>query len=231
MRKSLLHSAMALILAGGLAAPTFADGTLDGSIGGGYGAAVATDPPGDSIAPGSPVDLTALYVVESGSDVFIGITYNNTSDDWGKYLAFIGTDNAANTAGNGDGNGWSRPIQPDGVTVTPSYFIGSWVDGGTPTMQLFEWNGSAWTGGANDTGNIAWSAANGTVEFRVAKSSIGNPNTVNVVAMASGGGGGDTAIDTVPSHSDPGGWGDPVTITSWSGSIVVPVELSAFGLD
>lgn len=231
MRKLLGICALALL--GGAA---IADGTLDGVIGAGYGPAVGTDANVPTInAGGGILDVQDLYAARSGSDVYIAMTINGniTTTDWGNYMFYIETDNATNKAENGNGNGWNRPIQPAGTGGSgfrPTYWIGSWVNSGGG-VQLWNWNGSAW--GQAGTPAIAFvGGATSTLEYRIPWTDLGSPNSIQVVGMSSGGGGGDTAIDSVPAgNPDPVNWGDTVVMNDPSGAVTVPVELAEFGVE
>lgn len=205
---------------------------------------VATDPSGDGTAPGGVVDLTALYVSESGANVEFALDTvgNIVATDWGKYLFYIETDNAASPlAGATNGNGWGRPINPDGTNLTPKYWLAGWVDGGNGA-ELYQFTDSGVHSGTGSdwelldatydgSPQISISKTTNKVTFVVPKSLLGTPNNVSVVGMASGGGGGDTAVDSVPSHTDPVNWGDTVSMGNPSGPTTVPVELDGYSVE
>jgi len=199
---------------------------------------VATDPSGDGTAPGGVVDLTALYVSESGANVEFALDTvgNIVATDWGKYLFYIETDNAAAPVGGASaGNGWGRPINPDGVNLTPKYWLAGWVDGGNGA-ELYELSTapSTWTlldATYDGSPQISISKTTNKVTFVVPKSLLGSPNNVSVVGMASGGGATDTAVDSVPSHTDPVNWGDTVSMGNPSGPTTVPVELDGYSVE
>lgn len=244
MRLSIFRSALAACVAGAVAvSPVMADGTLDGTIGAGYGAPIAIDGFGDRAGFPGNMDLGDLYFWENGTDIYFAMTANGT-DSWGNYMFFIEADNAALKAGSSDGNGWVRPISAPGAPgFAPSHWIGSWNGGAQLWQFVGAGNGSGGTGnGWNQTHsstvnpadidqNFDFSAAPATLELRVSRAALGNPATVRIVGMSSGTNGGDTAVDSVPSNADPANWGDPVILSNATSPIAVPVELSAFGLD
>lgn len=206
---------------------------------------VATDPAGDTINANGVCDLTALYVSYTATDVTFAVDTvgSQVAADWGKYMFYIETDNAASpTAPTGNGNGWGRPINPDDTTFDPKYWVAAWVDGGNGAEVYSHVGGGTGTFGTGNhwskdaatyfpTPGLSVSKTTNQVSVTVPKSSIGNPNTVRVVAMSSGGGGGDTAVDTIPSVSDPTGWSDAVTRGSAAGPTTVPVELDAYDVE
>jgi len=197
-------------------------------------AQVATDPSGDRPAFATILDLTNLYVSESAGTVTIAVDTvgNIITTDWGNYMFYIETDNAAAPVGGaGAGNGWGRPINPDGANLTPKYWVGSWVNAGGG-VQLWELTAAPNTWTQIATGapmTITPTATN--ISITIPRTLLGSPNTIQVVAMSSGGGGGDTAVDSVPSITDPVNWGDAVVQNNPSSSVTVPVELSGFSIE
>lgn len=223
-----------------MAAPAAADGTLDGIIGGAYGAPVGTDLPADSSNGQAILDLTNLYVYDDGgTTVFIGMqmTGDIVATDWGKYVFYIETDTQTSGAGVGNGNGWGRPIQADGTAISPSYWLATWVDSGNG-FELHQWSGtgSTWNmlyASYGTTGGIGFAKSTNAVEISVPRSALGGASTVKVVGMSTGGGGGDNAQDSVPSAGQAAGgdWGAMVTLTSATAAITVPVTVSGFAID
>ncbi len=203
---------------------------------------IATDPGNEGLVGGSPgnlphVDLTALYVSESGSDVVFAVDVDGdpttaTGTDWGNYMFLIETDTGSPKAGASAGNGWVRPIDADGTNLQPDYWLGSWNGG----AQLWQYTGSGTDGGTGSNwlmtaSTPSESRTTTTITVTVPKTDLGSPNSVNVIAMSSGGGGTDTAIDSVPSHTDPSGWGDAVVLNNPSSTVSVPVELDMFNIE
>jgi hypothetical protein len=235
-----------------LSGAAYADGTLDGIIGANYGLAYGIDASGDASNGHAILDCQELYLYDSGpgTDVYIAMRVggNIVTTDWGKYMFYIETDNGSPQAGIGDGNGWVRPIQADGVNVKPSYWLGSWVDSGGG-WNLFKYaGGTTWnlqnsssgpTGGAGMA--FTTDGTSSTVEYRIPRALLGSPlpSWVKVVGMSSGGGGGDNAQDSVPLSTPIGGinqapsgdWGSMVTMTQVQLPFWVPVTVSAFSID
>jgi hypothetical protein len=234
MRKSLFSGALALIITAAiLVAPTYADGTVDGTISVGYGAAVDNDPTGETlVAADEEYDLDSLYVYENGTDLFLGLTLDAAADittnDFTKYYFFILTDNAANTDTN-------DPIGKNNIDSSAySHFIGTWVDWGNG-CDLYGYNGTSWVVDAATYGgptySMSFAKAATAIELSVPLAALGNPSTIEVAAVSSASGGNDTALDAIPSRTDPTGWSDPATISTRTAPVTVPVELSAFSLD
>lgn len=179
--------------------------------------------PGITTANGT-LDIVKLEVGDTASDVILKLTVNGAvpTTDWAKYM--IGIANQK-TAGTPTGNGWGRPINlnagvTNGVTNGMTHWIGSWVDGGGGA-QLWTFNGTSWSESfATYNTNSPFpafsisSGAQSTISYTISKASLGvaNGDTILLDAYASGGGGGDSAIDAL---ANPGvsvtGWGGPYT--------------------
>ncbi len=222
-----------------------ADGTLDGVIGAAYGSPKATDASGDAANGHAILDCTELYVYDDGpgTNVFFALKLSGdiAATNWGNYMFYIETDNGSPQAGIGNGNGWNRPIQADGSSFKPTYWVGSWVNGPNG-MQLWKYSsGSSWNmvGTAPTIGGIAFvgTPTGSVIEYSIPRSQLGNPTTVRIIGMASGGGGGDNAQDSIgaPSGNTPqaagGNWGGMVTMNVTPNAVTVPVTVSGFAID
>jgi hypothetical protein len=233
MKKIFALLAMAL-----LSGTAWADGTLDGVAGAGYGAAVATDPIMPAAGEGGagangPMDLENLYVYYDATDVYICLTVNSDigTNNWGKYKVFIQTDNGG---AGGTSDPWGRAIATGG-TFSPQFALSTWVDGGGGT-NAHKWTGAwtdqsgTWAGGMaiSATGNTG---GHGGVEWKVPKAWLGNPAKVDVEATCTANGGTDNGQDTVPSDVNATDWGTVTTLDAPQVNIDVPVELSAFAAE
>ncbi len=197
---SLLALAPAGVLAAGFGTPTV-DGSLTGDTAA-YGAAEASDPV-DPPQGFAHLDLGDLYVCNDNDYWYFYYTINGDigATNWGKYILYIDTTNDANGA---TVDAWGRS-----VTVTdphkPEYSMNSWVDqlpyDGT-RVQFFEWTGAAWNqnGGADDGALVA--GATSAIEWKVARTRIGDPATIWVEVYSTGGGAADPAQDTVNDPAD-----------------------------
>lgn len=207
---------------------------------------------GDSVgdtftgAGGGILDIVSAEVTNDASNITFKLTLNNdvNATDWGKYMLALDT-----PAGSGDpgGNGWGRPIsQPSGM----NYWLGSWVDSGAG-VQTFAYSGSwnmtqangpfAGPGGTPASSpDVSVSAVGNTVTIVASLASLGlSPgNIVFFDAFTSGGGGGDSAIDSLANpNQSVNDWGVPYSFGPGTNApeltyLVVPepATLSLIGL-
>lgn len=205
-----------------------------------FGAEGSSSPYSDSagdIAPGiatagGTLDILGMEVSNNATDITFKLTVNGNVNpgtggvDWGKFMIGIAT---GKTDGSQEGNGWGRPINlsydndPFAANVLGmNYWIGSWVDSGSGGSQLWTWVGGTSGGG---TGG-AWSgpAALGSFSFTSGATSqityVTSLASLNLVdgdtfyfdAYSSGGGGGDSAIDSLANPNvSVNDWGGPYT--------------------
>lgn len=127
MRKSLFHSALALILAGGLPMAALAQ-TMDGSItageyGAGFEIAVQTtqtqfgDNTDASATTANGSELDSLSVGDDASFLYLGLA-GNLETNWNKLTVYIDVDNNPATGrASDDGNSWG-PFSNSNPSVT-----------------------------------------------------------------------------------------------------------------
>jgi hypothetical protein len=177
------------------------------------------------------LDIVSLEVANDATDLSFTLTLNGdiAATDWGKYM--IGIDSTSSSPGDAASNGWGRPINmPSGM----DYWVGSWVDSGGG-HQVWDYNDSNpgnWT--EQPPAPTARpvdlsSAAAGQVSFSIPLADLGLSvgDMIFLDAYASGGGGGDGAVDAL---SDPNpsilDWGDSFSSPDRTGlskyTIVIP---------
>lgn len=187
-----------MALAEGFGTPVV-DGVLDGI----YGAAEASDP-SDDPQGNAPMDLLDLHVINDNDFWYFHFTIDDdvSANNWGKYLLYIDT--------TSDGSGatfdaWGRNVVAV-VPHLPEFSLNSWLDGGgtysAAKTQLHSWNGAAWSqiGSASEAALGAGTVSG--IEWKVAKSDLGNPSSIWVEVYSTSGGGGDNAQDTINDPSD-----------------------------
>ncbi|MGB6219761.1 hypothetical protein [Haloferula sp.] len=179
------------------------------------------DSTGEVAVPGSPfphIDITSVDVTVNAAET--EITFRITLDgdpvatNWGKYLIAL----RADLGGTTTGNGWGRPIN---FTPGMTRWIGTWVDDGSTATgangQIYTYTGGVWsqTGQLDSTdGTVTPDAAGKFVEITVPVANLGlDPGEVVLFDVySSGGGGGDSAADSlsapVASIAD---WGNAFT--------------------
>ena len=181
-----------------------------------------TDPAGDIdpgiASAGGTADILGMEVSNTPTDISFKLTVNGNINagtggvDWAKFMIGIAT---GKTDGTQTGNGWGRPINlsTDNDPFAPqivgmNYWIGSWVDG-SGGSQLWNYSGSAWTGpGALGSYSLT-PGVTSEINYSVPLASLGLApgDTFYFDAYSSGGGSGDSAIDSLANPT--------VSITSW----------------
>jgi hypothetical protein len=183
------------------------------------GAVTYFDSTGDidpGIANGNgTLDIVSMEVTNTPTDLVFQLTLNGniSTTDWGNFMIGISTGNTANT---NTGNGWVRPIELNSPLGGMDYWVGSWVNSGGGS-QLWTYTGPGGTGGTgnNWTGPSAlgsYSFAGGTtstINYSIPLASLGLAvdDTFYFDAYSSGGGGGDSAVDSLANPN--------VSITAW----------------
>jgi hypothetical protein len=185
-----------------------------------------SDPAGD-IDPGianagGTADILGMEVTNTLTDLNFKLTVNGNvaSTDWAKFMIGIAS---TKTSGTVAGNGWGRPInlQVTGTGPGMDHWIGSWVDGGNGS-QLWSYTGGAWSLGALGGFSVT-PGPTSEISYTVALSTLGVSagDTIYFDAYSSGGGGGDSAIDSLANPN--------VSITSW-GETYTSQTLASGGL-
>lgn len=170
------------------------DGIVDAAI---YGAAEATDPV-DPPQGNAPMDLGSLYVANDANFWYFLFTVNTdiVATNWGKYLIFIDT---TNDAAGGTTDPWGRAISVNDPHKA-EYSLRGWFDGGgaygVSKTQFWQWGGAAWAqNGTADAAAVSAGAVSG-VEWKIARSKLGDPSQIWVEVVSTGGGASDNAQDT-----------------------------------
>lgn len=182
-----------------------------------YTDAIGDIDPGISTGNGT-LDITGMEVSNTSTDINFKLTVNGdvAATDWGKFMVGIAT---GKTDGTLTGNGWARPINLsyDNDPFAPqiigmNHWIGTWVDSGGGS-QLYNFNNttSTWDGpGPLSSFSIAagpTSAIN--MSFPLASMGVIPGDVIYFDAYSSGGGGGDSAIDSLANPN--------VAVTDWGG--------------
>jgi hypothetical protein len=227
MRKSFAVTVAGVIAA--LATTVFGDQSFVGPSAS-YTDAVGDIDPGISTGNGT-LDILGMEVSNTLTDITFKLTVNGnvSTTDWGKFMIGIATQK---TDGTLSGNGWGRPINLSydndpfaAQIVGMNHWIGSWVDGSSvqaPTggAEFYTYNNgsSTWTRNAAtwDAGTYPYpytvtAGAQSTAQwsFPLSLMSLVPGNVIYFDAYSSGGGGGDSAVDSLANPN--------VSITSWGG--------------
>jgi len=180
-----------------------------------YTDAIGDIDPGITTADGT-LDIVGMEVSNTLTDVIFKLTVNGniSTTDWGKFLIGIAT---GKTEGTLTGNGWGRPINlsydndPFATQIVGmNHWLGSWVDGGGGS-QLYSYNGTAWVGPAAPVNFTLTPGATSDITYTVSLASLGLSlsDTFYFDAYSSGGGDGDSAIDSLANPN--------VAVTTWAG--------------
>ena len=176
-----------------------------------YTDAIGDIDPGISTASGT-LDIVGMEVSNTLTDVIFKLTVNGnvSTTDWGKFLIGIST---GKTAGTTTGNGWNRPINLSSPSAGMDHWVGSWIDNGGGS-QLYSYNGTAWVGPASPVSFTLSAGATSDITATLSLASLGLSlsDTFYFDAYSSGGGGGDSAIDSLANPNVAiNGWGGPYT--------------------
>ncbi len=189
------------------------DGVVDAAI---YGAAEAVDPV-DPPQGNAPMDLGSLYVANDANFWYFLFTVNTdiVATNWGKYLIFIDTTNDVNGATT---DAWGRAITVSDPHKA-EYSLRGWFDGGgaygVSKTQFWQWSAGAWSqNGTADAAAVSAGAVSG-VEWKIARSKLGDPSQIWVEVVSTGGSPSDNAQDTC---NDPA---DDWNATDWSTPAVI----------
>lgn len=194
-----------------------------------FGAQGSTSPYSDAIGDigagistgNGTLDIVGMEVSNTPTDLTFKLTVNGnvSTTDWGKFMIGIATQK---TDGTLTGNGWGRPINLSydndpfaAQIVGMNHWIGSWVDGGGGSQfWTYDTGSSAWFG---PTALSAFSFSAGTtseVSYSVplAAMNLIPGNVIYFDAYSSGGGSGDSAIDSLANPNvSVNNWGDTYT--------------------
>jgi hypothetical protein len=201
--------------AAGFGTPTM-DGLLSVGDVGIYNAVEAADSDVDPPQGNAPMNLGQLWVANDANFWYFLFTVNDdiVTTNWGKYVLFIDTTNDAN---GGTTDPWGRNI----TVADPhkaEYTVRSWLDAqpyGPEDSQLWAWDGVAWnTTGSLDDAVVSAGPVSG-LEWKIARTAIGDPSTIWCSIATTSGGGTDNAQDTI--NDPPEDW----NATDWTTTAIV----------
>lgn len=170
---------------------------VDGVIEPCYGPPAATDSNQDGNG-NAVMDLVELYIAEDGTNYYFAFTIDADigTTNWGKYAIYVDTTNNASGATS---DAWSRKVVVDDPHK-PEYGLYSWVDCssyGPSCTQFWRWTGSGWSqDGSLDAAALSTGPVS-VLEWRIAKSRLGNPSTIWVEVWSTGALGDPNAQDTI----------------------------------
>ncbi len=175
----------------------FGTPTVDGVKDAIYGTAEATD--GTGAPQGNAVmDLGQLFVVNDANYWYFYFTVNAniSTTNWGKYILYIDTNGTAANGATSDSWGRNvRVLDPH----KPEFSINGWVDSppyGANHSQFWVWSGGVWAqSGQLDAAAIGAAAVSG-LEWKIARSRLGDPSQIWCEVYSTGGGQTDNAQDT-----------------------------------
>jgi hypothetical protein len=211
MKKGLFSLAIliagALLWSAGAWAEGFGSPVMDGVADACYGTAEAQDPNTDG-AGDDNMDLLDLYVCNDDSYWYFCFTIDDDigATDWGKYIIYLDIDGITDSGSPYDNTDWNRAVRCNNPHL-PEYGLYSWVDGppyDTGHTQFYSYDDGTdtWTQyGSLDAVADSIGAISG-LEWKIAKSRIGAPNSLWCEVWDTGGNWGDNARDTANDTSD-----------------------------
>ncbi len=191
---------------------------VDGQIDAAYGDPLAVDASGDGNG-NAVMDLGSLYVASDADYLYVAFTVNAdiAATDWGKYVIYIDTTGDAQGATS---DAWTRNVVADDPHK-PEYGLYSWVDCATydaSCTQFWRWDGGGWTQDGTLDAAARGSGSTSVLEWKIARSRLGNPDALWLEVWCTGGGSSDNAQDTI---NDPA---EDWNATDWSSTAHLAVS-------
>lgn len=199
-----LIAAVLAVSASTARAAGFGTPIVDGVVDAVYGAPEGIDP-SDDPQGNAPMDLLDLYVCNDNDFWYFCYTIdaNIVTTTWGKYLLYIDT---TGDAAGATFDAWGRNVVVGDPTHRPEFSLNGWVDGGgaygPSKTQLWSWNGVSWTSAGTAADAALVGGVLSTIEWKIARTTLGNPATLWCEVYSTGGGGGDNAQDTINDPAD-----------------------------
>jgi hypothetical protein len=161
---------------------------------------------------GGTLDIVGMEVSNTLTDVIFKLTVNGnvSTTDWGQFMIGISTGKSPGTT---TGNGWGRPINLSSPSAGMDHWVGAWVNSGGGS-QLWSYNGTAWVGPAAPVNFTLTPGATSDITATLSLASLGLSlsDTFYFDAYSSGGGGSDSAIDSLANPNVAvDNWGGPYT--------------------
>ena len=183
-----------------------------------YTDAIGDIDPGISTGGGT-LDIVGMEVSNTLTDVIFKLTVNGniSTTDWGNFMIGIATGKSPGTT---TGNGWGRPISLSSPSAGMDHWVGAWVNSGGAS-QLWSYNGTAWVGPAAPVNFTLTPGATSDITATLSLASLGLSvsDTFYFDAYSSGGGAGDSAIDSLANPNVAvTGWSDPYTSSTTADS-------------
>jgi hypothetical protein len=169
------------------------------------------DTTGDNFDGNAHMDIASVDVTNDATNITFKISLNGSigaGTDWGKYVIGINTNDATGDFGSPVGNPWGRNIAMANGTDA---WVGSWVDSGGG-VQPWTYSAGSWT--QNGSGVPVLAANSTTITTSLASLGLTVGQLITFDVYTTGGGGGDSANDSV---ANPG-----QTITNWPGPYTTP---------
>lgn len=186
-----------------------------------------TDPTGDvGVGTFDHLDITQVDVTNTLSSISFSFTLNGDVNvtNWGKYMVVM-RKNGLPMDTSTTNNPWGpRPIELVGGS---NGWIGSWVDAASANQQNWVYGGS-WS--LVSTVDNSYLGTNVTLTSSLADLGLSVGDTITFDTITSGGGGGDTAVDSLTGVTTTA-WNQQVSLQGHSYTIVPePGTMAALGL-
>jgi hypothetical protein len=207
------------------------DGVFDGEAVWGAPVAVGNGSPGWH----SATNAKRFYVTYDPNYVYFCGEF--TASWWQQFMFLVNTKPGG---GRADAPTWGRQFAFNHTNAPDFIFRGD--IGNTNYMEFHIWDGTAWTGtgtNRNDSRTEGWALsggsandANGFVEIRVPRTTIGEVGSLDVQFVISGNNNTHGNFDSVPQDNVMTGWGAPdnfTSISNYASSVVLPATLGSFG--
>ncbi len=206
------------------AATIVVDGIIDAAYGPPLAVDALTDGNGNDV-----MDLGSLYVTHDDDNLYVAFTIDGDigADNWGKYVLYIDTTNDTRGATS---DTWTRNVivaDPH----KPEFGLYSWVDCTTydaSCTQFWRWTGGQWLQDGTLDAVARTTGATSVLEWRIARSRLGNPNALWLEVWSTGGGAHDNAQDTINDPAEDWNatdWSSQSTLLVSTHYILTPITL------
>ena len=207
------------------------DGTFDGEAV--WGAPVGT---GDGNPGWSDANAKKLYVTYDNDYVYFGAEF--ASQNWQQFIFVVNT-----KTGGSSTDAWGRTITYNHADRPDFLLRGDLMK--TNYMEFHIWDGAAWTNtgiNQNASGTNAkgisgepGGAPSGFIEIRILKTTLGNPDKLDVQFIIGGNNGGEASghgcFDAIPNDNNGTSWNSPgnaTTVSNYVSNVILPAHLGAF---
>ena len=178
------------------------DTIFDGESVWGAPAAVA-----DGVVGWQGVNTQNLYLLQDANFYYLASTAQVA--DWQSWAFIVNS-----KPGGGSADSWSRDITYTHNNLPDFVFRGNYNKTAN-YAEFHEWNGISWSGVGTQASSTTYGIlSNGTIELKIAKASIGNPDNIEVQFYITGDQNSHASFDAIPDDQNATAWTNATTTLS-----------------